>query len=320
MSQFPDFDMGDRWILSHRPPKNTVDARVPYAFLVEEERTAAGVNAPVATVFLTNRECPFRCLMCDLWKNTTNEKSLPGDIPDQIAYALAQLPPARHIKLYNAGNFFDTKAIPSADYEKIAALLHPFETVIVECHPKLITERCLQFRDLLRGELEIALGLETAHPEVLRKLNKRMDLDEFRRCVQFLKKNGIRTRAFTLLRPPFLTEEDGLFWSKRTLEFAFESGVECCVVIPTRPGNGAMDWLQSNGFFSPPSLSSLEQAMEYGLGLRAGRVFADLWDLQLFADCPQCFESRRKRLETMNLRQVVPPKIACKCSTPKADY
>ena len=24
----------------------------------------------VATLFLTNRECPFRCLMCDLWKNT----------------------------------------------------------------------------------------------------------------------------------------------------------------------------------------------------------------------------------------------------------
>ena len=35
-----------------------------------------------------------------------------GDIPAQIAYALDQLPPARQIKLYNSGNFFDHQAIP----------------------------------------------------------------------------------------------------------------------------------------------------------------------------------------------------------------
>ena len=318
MSRFPDFDMDDRWILSHRSPKKPVDAHTPYAFLVEEEHTAAGVIEKVATVFLTNRECPFRCLMCDLWKNTTGEKSLPGVIPHQIAHALSKLPPARHIKLYNSGNFFDTKAIPPEDYEKIAALLAPFETVIVECHPKLINERCLQFRDMLRGNLEIAIGLETAHPEVLEKMNKRMNLNEFRQCVQFLTGNGIRSRAFTLLRPPFLTEQEGVFWAKRTLDYAFDSGVECCVVIPTRPGNGAMDWLQSQAFFSPPSLTSLELVMAYGLQLNAGRVLADLWDLDNFSTCPHCYEARKKRLETMNLYQAISPEIVCKCGSPGA--
>ncbi len=311
MSNFPDFEMDDRWILSHRSSKNTVDARVPYAFLAEQERTAAGYIENVATVFLTNRECPFRCLMCDLWKNTTGEKSQPGDIPRQIAWALKRLPPARHIKLYNSGNFFDTKAIPPEDYEEIAAILEPFETVIVESHPKLIGERCLQFRDLLRGKLEVAIGLETAHPEVLEKLNKRMDLEEFRRCVSFLMKNGIRTRAFTLLRTPFLTEEEGVFWSKRTLDFAFDVGVECCVVIPTRPGNGAMDWLEAHDFFTKPSLTSLEIVMEYGIRSGLGRVFADLWDLDIFSTCPHCFERRKKRLEIMNMEQRIPPAIKC---------
>lgn len=318
MSSFPDFKMDGRWILSHRSSKNPVNVREPYAFLVEKERSAAGNIDQVATVFLTNRECPFRCLMCDLWKNTTEGKSPPGAIPHQIAHALAQLPPARLIKLYNAGNFFDTKAIPPADYEKIASLLTPFETVIVECHPKLINERCLQFRDLLEGKLEIAIGLETAHPEVLEKLNKRMDLREFRQCVGFLTENDIGTRAFTLLRPPFLTEQEGVYWGKRTLDLAFDAGVECCVVIPTRAGNGAMDYLQAQGFFSPPSLSSLEQVMEHGLQLKAGRVFADLWDLHLLADCPQCFEERKKRLQTMNLRQLIPPEIGCNCYISKA--
>ena len=318
MSRFPDFDLDDRWILSHRSPKNPVDAREAYAFMVEAERSASGAIEQVATVFLTNRECPFRCLMCDLWKNTTDEKTSPGHIPHQIAQALEQLPPARHIKLYNSGNFFDTKAIPSKDYEKIAALLDPFETVIVECHPKLIKERCLQFRDMLRGNLEIAIGLETAHPEVLQKMNKRMTLDEFRQCVQFLIDHDIRTRAFTLLRPPFLTEPEGVLWAKRSLDFAFDAGVDCCVVIPTRAGNGAMDWLQSQGYFALPALASLEQVLAYGLQRNAGRVFADLWDLDRFSDCPHCFDGRKKRLEAMNLQQVFLPELTCACSTPGA--
>ena len=313
MSRFPDFDMDDRWILSHRSSKNPVDAREPYAFLVEAERAATGVVEPVATIFLTNRECPFRCLMCDLWKNTTGEKSKPGAIPHQIAHALEHLPPSRHIKLYNSGNFFDTQAIPPEDYKTIAALLDPFETVIVECHPKLINRRCLQFRDMLRGRLELAIGLETVHPEVLPRLNKRMDLNAFRQSVHFLTNHAIRARAFTLLRPPFLTEEEGIIWAKRTLDFAFSAGVDCCVVIPTRAGNGAMDWLQAQGFFAPPALAALEQVLAYGLQLKAGRVFADLWDLHLFSACPYCFEARKKRLEAMNFQQVVLPEITCAC-------
>ena len=89
--------------------------------LVEEERAASGELVPVATVFLTNRECPWRCLMCDLWRNTLTESVPAGAIPEQIEYALARLPTARQIKLYNSGSFFDLHAIPIEDYPAIAA-------------------------------------------------------------------------------------------------------------------------------------------------------------------------------------------------------
>ena len=95
------------WIIDQRPARAQVDPDRPYAFLVEEECSAEREVVPVATIFLTNRECPWRCVMCDLWRNTLTETVPIGAIPRQIDYALAQLPSARQIKLYNSGSFFD---------------------------------------------------------------------------------------------------------------------------------------------------------------------------------------------------------------------
>jgi radical SAM enzyme (TIGR01210 family) len=303
----------DRWVLAQRPPKNPVDPRRPYAYLVEPEHTRAGLVEDVAVVFLTNRECPFRCLMCDLWKNTTDRRVPVGAIAGQIEWALCHLPPAAHVKLYNAGNFFDAQAIPPADWPRIADLLSGFKTVVVECHPRLVGRRCTEFQHLLRPALEVAMGLETVHPEVLPRLNKRMTLDEFASAVRFLNGSGIAVRAFILLRPPCLDEAEGVAWAKRSLDFAFEVGVECCVIIPTRGGNGAMERLHEQGLFRPPRLESLEEVLAYGLGLKRGRVFADLWDLEKLFTCARCGPERARRLHAMNLAQRPAAPVDCVC-------
>src|SRR5262249_32201191 len=138
--------------------RHAVDPLKPFAFLLEEERSESGEIVHVATIFLTNRECPWRCVMCDLWKNTLTETVPVGAIPAQIDYALAQLlapsvspggvrelnrprPSAfkgfegedegrgrlpKQIKLYNSGSFFDPRAIPKADWPAIAERVHAF--------------------------------------------------------------------------------------------------------------------------------------------------------------------------------------------------
>jgi radical SAM enzyme (TIGR01210 family) len=308
--------IGDARILALRPPKNAVDPSRPYAFLVEPERTREGTVEDTAVIFLTNRECPFRCLMCDLWKNTTDSKVPDGAIVGQIDYALSRLPPARHLKLYNAGNFFDDRAIPRADWAGIAEQARPFRSVIIESHPRLVGPSCLEFRDLLRQPLQVAMGLETAHPEVLPRLNKRMTLADFEKAARFLERHEIAVRAFVLLRPPFLDEAEGIHWAKETLRFAFEVGVECCVVIPTRAGNGAVEELQRAGHFEPPRVESLEEVLEYGIGLRRGRVFADLWDIERFSTCERCAPARAARVLRMNLTQQTSPPVLCACGGP----
>ena len=304
----------DREILLSRGEKNSVDPRRPYAYLNELEITSSGQVENVSTIFLTNRECPFRCLMCDLWKNTTDTSVEPGDIPEQIGFALGRLPRAQQVKLYNSGNFFDHKAIPKADYPVIAKLVASFNRVIVENHPRLCTDDCISFRDLLPGKLEVAMGLETVHPEVLRRLNKRMTLDDFERATTFLLENDIDVRAFILLRPPFMGENEGIEWAIKSIAFAFSIGVHCCAIIPTRSGNGAIDLLEKEGDFEMPAFSSIEYVLEAGLAMQKGRVLMDLWDMGKFYNCKTCGPSRRDRLHQMNLTQRLLPAITCDCS------
>jgi len=303
----------DKWILSHRGEKNKVDPFKPYAWLIEKERQMSGQIEEVGTIFLTNMECPFHCLMCDLWKNTADRPIPVGAIPAQIEWALSHMPKVKHLKLYNSGSFFDDRAIPLADYPKIASLLTGFETVIVESHPKFIDKRCVQFKEMLQAELQVAIGLETVHPALLRKLNKHVTLDDFEDSVRFLTQNGIRTRAFILLRPPYLTESEGIFWAQKSIDFAFSIGIECCIVIPVRAGNGAMEELLKQGNFHPPKIESLETVLKYGINLKAGRVFADTWDLGLFSTCPECLEQRTSRINTMNLDQEIVFGEKCSC-------
>ena len=298
-----DTAVPDRSILASRGARNVVDPWRPYHFLNEPEFSADGAVEDVSTIFLTNRECPFRCLMCDLWKNTTEETVPLGAIPGQIDFALSRLLPAKHVKLYNSGNFFDAKAIPSADLPKIADQVRHFQTVIVENHPRLCDARCGEFQQLLGTQLEIALGLETSHAATLAKLNKQMSVEDFARSCELLLKAQIRIRAFVLLKPPETTEEQGVERAIESVRFAFECGVSCCAVIPVRAGNGIMEQLGEQGLFTPPRLSSLELVMHETLSWNRGRVFADLWDARQFADIPTDADLQLARLEAMNLYQ-----------------
>lgn len=301
-----------KWIEKARPERNKVDPWRPYAWTKDKERTADGHIIDSGAIFLTNRECPWRCLMCDLWKNTLTDPVPRGAIPEQIRFGLEKLGKVDEIKLYNSGSFFDHKAISPEDYPDIAKLVEPFNRVVVESHPSLVNDDCLRFADMLNGELEVAMGLETAHPDVLEKLNKGITLDSFRKSADFLSKHEIDLRVFILVRPPFMSEEEGFEWACRSLDFAEEVGASVSILIPTRGGNGAMEILRSQGNFEPPKLRTLEKALDYGISNISGRVFADLWDLQQFSDCPICFEKRKKRLEEMNLTQDLKSNPECK--------
>jgi len=179
------------------------------------------------------------------------------------------------------------------------------------------------FRDRLDGaQLEVAMGLESADPAILDRLNKRMTRDDFARAAGYLRENGIGVRVFLLVKPPFVDDATALEQAFRSAEFAFASGADVVSLIPTRPGNGALDRLARAGLFTPPTLTLFEDAVDAAFAFRppGGRVFADLWDLKRFCDRPASFEVREARLVAMNLGQQVLPRIGAASSSAPASW
>jgi archaeosine synthase beta-subunit len=271
--------------------------------------------------------------MCDLWKFTVRQPIPEGAMVSQLTQALAEAQRdargacVREVKLYNGGSFFDAAAVPPADHAALADCLRPFDRVIVECHPALVNERAARFRQRLEGpssgkrgpRLEVAMGLETVHPVALDRLNKRMSLERFRQAAAFLQRERIALRVFILVQPPFVPESEALLWTERSVQFALDCGASVVSLIPTRTGNGAMEELAAHGAFVMPRLQTLEQAMEQALTRQRARVFADLWNLEQFSDCPACFPGRRARLEEMNHTQAWVEPVQCDRCTSRGD-
>ncbi len=307
-----------------------------------EVASKAGQLADAWTVLLRGSECQFRCLMCDLWQGTHVAATPQGTLPRQLSTALSRLhdvsaskgwlaneSPAgledspelartaiaseRWVKLYNASNFFADLNVPKADHAAIASQLDGFERVVVENHPRLISDDIDRFRRSIAGKLEVALGLETVHAETLEFLNKRMDADDFRNSCEWLQDHDVDVRTFVLLGLPFHSDESALDWCLQSVAFAEDCGVRHVSIIPTRSSQGLLKSLADSGEFRKPSCALFEEALFRALDHNGCVVTGDLWDwAQLDGSCHACVDSRRNRILKLNLTQRQPEAV-CEC-------
>ncbi len=296
-----------------RGPKAEIDPFEPIDVLVERERSVAGEETSI-TVFLAGSECPFVCVFCDLWQHTLDDPTPPGAIPRQIARAreiAGEEWPDATLKLYNASNFFDGRAVPAADDDEIAEACRGVERVVVECHPTLVGERCFEFAERLEPKLEVAMGLETVHLEALAQLNKRVTLDDFDRAVEKLAERHIASRAFVLVGTPFVPPAEQVDWTARSVEHALDRGIERISLIPVRGGNGEMERLAQEEAFFDPTLTLVEDAFDAAIALNRGVVQLDTWDLDRLTGCLRCTSRRLERLARLNATGQTEARIGC---------
>ena len=303
----------DRRIRSLRPPKPHVDPWTAHGVAVDEERRPDGTVERALTIFLAGAECPFTCAFCDLWRYTLDGPTPAGALPRQVANALGALdgPRPDRLKLYNASNFFDRRAVPPEDLPALAALGAPFRGVTVESHAGTVGPAVVDFARTLGGRLEVAMGLETVHPAAMARLNKRLDLGRFDRAAAYLAEHDVDLRVFVLLGAPHAPAAESVEWTVRAVEHAAARGAAVVCVIPVRGGNGEMERLAASGAFTPPTLAQLEAVMDRCVGSSPTVVTVDLWDAAALATCDACRDARVERLRRMNVTGQPEPRVEC---------
>jgi uncharacterized Fe-S cluster-containing MiaB family protein len=205
--------------------------------------------------------------------------------------------------------------VPLADDARIAEWVTSFGRVVVECHPRRVGPRALAFARRLSGRLEVAMGLETVHPEALTRLRKGMTLADYDRATATLTSAGIDHRAFVLVGAPFVPEVERVEWTLRSIDWAITRGARVVSLLPLRRGGPDLEPLFASGELAPPTLAEVEACLEPRVGDRNAVVQVDPWDLALLGSCAACAPARRERLARLSA-QGAPVKIepAVDCS------
>ncbi len=297
-------------ILQMRGQRSMVDPSTAPATVTEIERDAYGVPKQATTVFLIGKECPFRCLMCDLWKNTVAEPPPAGSLVTQLEAILPQITHREIIKLYNASNFFDPQVVPTAERTELGRLVRDFELVVVENHPKLVSGQVVDFAAQLGGQLQVAMGLETADAMILAWLNKQMSLSDYKSACTFLLEHKISIRTFLLLPAPGVEADKMVEHTLASVHQTLQCGSEVTSLIPLRTGNGVMDWLIEQRHVQLPELDAVVETFRTSLQISRQteqRIFLDLWNLDTLADEGVDAASVCSQLERWNLNQAIDP-------------
>ena len=283
--------------------RNPVSADRAYAVIDEQEPTGSGTLASVTTLFLTASECPVGCAMCDLWQNTLSTPTPPGAIPRQIDAALLGRNTIGKsggdwIKLYNSGNFFDPRSIPPEDYETIAKQCERFDRVVVENHPRFGAKRLLRFRDLISGQLEVAVGLETVQPRWLKRLAKQMTRDRFDQYATWLAKQDVDLRVFLIVGVPGISVDEAMRWTRLSVRHAARCGARHISLIPARSGHGWNGRADELPTISLERLDKLQVDAIRDAGVDSV-VTVDVWD----ADALECDQHALESIQHRNLDQ-----------------
>ncbi|HEY1198059.1 MAG TPA: archaeosine biosynthesis radical SAM protein RaSEA [Thermoplasmata archaeon] len=258
----------------HPAPAPSGEARRYVNQWVEDE--AIGPERVRAFVLiLRTRGCYWAdvkgCSMCGYSKDTLGRSATPDELAEQLARALARYHDEPYVKVYTSGSFLDDREVDPASRAAIAsAFSGRARRFLFETLPEFVRPVGIgPLRDAFAGELEVALGLESTDPTVLgRFVHKGSTPSEYLAAADRLSPLGVRTKAYLLLKPPYLTESEAVADVVRSVREAAPH-FDSMSVNPVHIQNGTVvEWLYHRGLYRPPWLWSLVDALREGAAVR----------------------------------------------------
>ena len=178
------------------------------------------------TPMITCRGCPFRCIFCDLKKAKFRMRS-PQNVVDEMEECYKEFD-VREIDFYDSSFTVDKERV-----EKICEEIRRRKLDIswsVRTRVDCVDQRML--KSLAKaGCVRLMYGIESGNPEILKTLNKGIEIERIRKVVGWTKKFGMEALGFFMIGSPGETRET----VQTTINFARELPLDWVQFTKTTP-------------------------------------------------------------------------------------
>jgi anaerobic magnesium-protoporphyrin IX monomethyl ester cyclase len=167
---------------------------------------------------MTSRGCPYRCQFCSQsimpikWRSRS-----PENVADEWAHLVGELGAQEIGVLDDSANIRMERLLELSDLLIERGLNHVPWIFVNGIRANLVNKELLA-RMKQAGLLRTAFGVESGDPDILRSIDKKLDLDTIRRAFRAAKEVGLETIGFFIIGLPGETEET----MERTIRFACE--------------------------------------------------------------------------------------------------
>lgn len=206
------------------------------------------------------------CSMCNYGYS---RKVTARSMVDSVAMALSKAAVRRQDKLVvsPSGSLLDDGEVPDEAFDGIMELVrrNPSHVFMCETQANYMTDDVVgKYRQALpERELFVVCAIESADPWLRRNvLNKDLPTLMFTNAIEIVHRHGVRMSTNILLGSPFLTEQEAIDDTVRSISWSLRRGVDECYVFPVHVKVGTLThWLWRQGQYHPPSLWSLVEVL-----------------------------------------------------------
>jgi len=240
-----------------------------------EPEALDGKRVRAFVLILKTRGCYWAdvkgCSMCGYARDTLGRSATPEELGRQLAAALERYHGEPYVKVYSSGSFLDDREVdPESRLKMVKSFSGKAERFLFETLPEFVTTSTVE--PLIRsfdGRIEVAQGLESADPTVLKRfINKGSTPTEYFEAADRLRSMGALAKAYLLLKPPYLTEAESKADVVRSIRAA-QARFDSISVNPVHiQGGTVVEWLFRRGRYRPPWLWSLVDVMTDGAAAR----------------------------------------------------
>lgn len=233
-----------------------------------------GVETKTLTIIFRSAGCRWGkaggCTMCGYVYDCASEPPTLEDYEAQLTKAMkkAEKFPEYMVKIFTSGSFLDEQEVPREARDAILKTLANDPGVIkvlVETRPNFVTEENIQdcLRILENKPFELAFGLETSSDKIRKdSINKGFTFRDFVRAAEIARRHGVTVKAYLLLKPPFLSENQALKDIIRSIDDAAPYADTISINLCNVQKGTLVEALWEKGQYRPPWLWSIVEILK----------------------------------------------------------